>query len=244
MWTDEQIKDHKTAAELLIKVKNITFSYIRNNRTVSEYDTHQFILKKFKEFDLITDKDPPIVAFNTNSATPEFYPKIDSERLKPDTFILIDIWAKLNKKNAPFADITWVAYYGDNIPKKVQNVFNVVLKARDSTLNFVKQGAKEGKIPTGKEVDKVARDIIEKEGFNGKFLHGTGHSIGTTSPHGNRGNLNTKGKKRLSINLGYTIEPGIYLENEFGVRSEMDFYINKKNKLVLTTPIQKNIIKI
>lgn len=137
MWTDKQIKDHETAAELLTKTKDVTFNYIRNNRTVSEYDIQQFILKKFRELNLVTDKDPPIVAFNKNSATPEFYPKIDSERLKPDTFILIDIWAKLNKKNAPFADITWVAFFGDKVPSDIEHVFNVVTKARNEALENI-----------------------------------------------------------------------------------------------------------
>jgi len=211
---------------------------------MSEKEIQKFILKKFGENNIKSDRDHPIVAFNENSSKPHYFPLDNSKDLEIESLILIDLWAKFKNSNEPFADITWMAYYGNNIPKRIQEVFNVVLKARDSALNFIKQGVKEGKMPIGKEVDKVAREIIEKEGFSGKFLHGTGHSIGTTSPHGNRSNLNSKWKKPLSINLGYTIEPGIYLENEFGIRSEIDFYITEKKEVIVTTPIQDKIVQI
>jgi Xaa-Pro aminopeptidase len=44
--------------------------------------------------------------------------------------------------------------------------------------------------------------------------------------------------------VGYTIEPGIYLKNKFGVRSEIDFYINEKNRVVITTKVQREILKV
>lgn len=244
MWNQTQIKSHIEVANLLDKIKDEVFEYIRLNKEASEKEIQEFILKKFDENNIQSDKDLPIVAFNENSSKPHYFPTDNSKILKKESLILIDLWAKFKNSNEPFADITWMAYYGDNIPKKIKEVFNVVLEARDFALNFVKQEAKEGKMPLGKEVDKVAREIIEKKGFNGKFLHGTGHSIGTTSPHGNRSNLNTKAKKPLSINLGYTIEPGIYLENEFGVRSEIDFYINEKKEVIVTTPVQNKLIQI
>lgn len=244
MWNQTQIKSHIEVSNLLDKIKDEVFEYIGLNKEASEKEIQKFILKRFNENNIESDRDPPIVAFNENSSKPHYFPLENSKVLKRESLILIDLWAKFKKSNEPFADITWMAYYGDNIPKRIQDVFNIVLKARDSALNFIKQEVKEGKMPIGKEVDKVARELIEKEGFNGKFLHGTGHSIGTTSPHGNRSNLNTKGKKPLSINLGYTIEPGIYLENEFGIRSEIDFYINEKREVIVTTPIQNKLIQI
>jgi Xaa-Pro aminopeptidase len=244
MWSKTQIKSHIEVALLLDKIKDEVFEYIGINKKVSEKQVQEFILKRFDENNIKSDKDSPIVAFNENSSKPHYFPSNNSKTLETGSLILIDLWAKFKNSDGPVADITWVAYYGNNIPKKIQNVFNVVLRARDSSLNFIKQEIKEGKMPIGKDVDKVTRDIINKEGFEGKFLHGTGHSIGTSSPHGNRSNLNIKGKKALLINLGYTIEPGIYLENEFGIRSEIDFYINEKKEVVVTTPIQNKIIKI
>ena len=244
MWNNEQIKKHIETAELLDKIKNETFEYISLHKNTSEKDIQEFILKKFKENNIKSDKDPPIVAFNENSAIPHYFPSGKSKLLKKNSWILIDLWAKLKNSKSPFADITWVAYYGDKIPKRIQKIFNIVIKARDSALDYIKKELEKGKMPIGKEVDKITRGIISNEGFNGKFVHGTGHSIGFTSPHGNRSNLNKKGRKHMSINLGYTIEPGIYIKNEFGIRSEIDFYINKKKKLIITTNTQNRIILI
>jgi Xaa-Pro aminopeptidase len=244
MWSKEKINKHLTACKILSEIKDSTFEYIRKNRKISEYEVQRFILEQFKEKKVKNDKDKPIVAFNEDSAIPHFFPKRKSKKLKKRTLILIDIWARLKVKSSPFSDITWVAYYGEKIPEKIQNVFNVVIKSRDSALKFIKTELKKGRMPTGREVDKIARDIINKKGFYGKFIHGTGHSIGFISPHGNRGNLKARSKQKLLINLGYTIEPGIYLKNEFGIRSEINFYINKNKNLIITTPAQKKIIKI
>lgn len=243
MWSQEQIEDHTKAAELLNAVKDITFDHIKSHQDISEYEVQQFILKQFEEFGLESDRDPPIVAFNENSALPHYFPKENSELLKENSLILIDLWAKLNKEGAPFADITWVAYCGE-IPERVQEIFEVVIKSRDYALNFIRSEMETGKMPAGKEVDLAAREIISKSGFEGKFLHGTGHSIGFTSPHGNRSNLNTTGRQPILVNVGYTIEPGIYLKDEFGIRSEIDFYVDDRFKLIITTPIQKEIVKI
>ena len=97
-------------------------------------------------------------------------------------------------------------------------------------------------MPTGREIDSVARDYIDSTGFGKYFLHGTGHSLGFVNDHGRGVNINQKGKGRLSKMIAYTIEPGIYIKNKVGFRSEIDFYINDDYKLIVTTKIQKKIV--
>jgi len=243
MWTKQQIKYHEKAAELLIKIKDLTFKHIQKNKSISEYKIQQFVLEKFDKYNLETDKDQPIVAFNKNSATPEFYPKKLSEKLRDNTFVLIDLWAKLKIKNAPFADITWVAFRGKKIPAEIQKVFNIVIAARDEALSYIKSQLKNNKIPTGKNIETVAFAIIKKAGFEKNILHNLGHSIGTKQDHGPKPNwIYQRNKRGLSKNLAYTIEPGIYIKNKFGIRSEMDFYISDTNKLIITTNLQKEIV--
>ena len=75
-------------------------------------------------------------------------------------------------------------------------------------------------------------------------MHNTGHSLGMSKAHGRNGRLGHKYNKDLIRNMGYTIEPGIYFKNKFGIRSEIDFYISSNMKLVITTDVQKNILKI
>lgn len=244
-WDSSKLKKHKEAAKLLNKIKDQTFKHISNNRNVTEYEVQQFILKKFKENGIRTDKDPPIVGFNSSSAEPHYFPKSKSRILRPDTLILIDIWAKLRgDSKAPFADITWMAYYGKKIPKEIYKVFKVVINARDDCIKFLRKQLKKGEIPRGKDVDNVAREVIKKAGYGKKFIHGTGHPLGYTSAHARGSNINPKGKQQLKKNIGYTIEPGIYLKNRFGVRSEIDFYIDNKMNLHITTPIQKTLGRI
>lgn len=246
MWELIQIQKHIETAKLLDKIKEETFNFIsaNANKNISEKDVQKFILDKFKENNIMTDKDPPIVAFNENSSMPHYFVSSNPKILNKNSLILMDIWAKFKNSNYPFADITWMAYYGEEIPEKIQKAFDLVIKARNESLNFIKVRLNNEKLPTGKEVDKIARDIIEQEGISGKFLHGTGHPLGFTSSHGNKSNLNKKGKQPLLINLGYTIEPGVYIENEFGIRSEINFYINDKKEVIVTTEMQDKIRKV
>lgn len=241
-WNKEQIKYHKETAALLAKVKNEAFQYVKNNSNATEHKVQQFILRQFKKHDLKTNHITPIVAFRENTSFVHYHPSQYSKKLKQETLVMLDIWARKSKGNAPFADATFVAYKGKKIPKEVLKIFRIVIGARDKAIKFIKDNLKERKIPTGKEVDSIARNYIKKQGYGKNFLHGTGHSLGFTSPHGNGVRLNQKNKKSLSANIGYTIEPGIYLKNQFGVRSEIDFYINENYEMIITSEVQKGII--
>ena len=184
----------------------------------------------------------PIVAFNEHSAQPHYAIGKKSKVLKPNTLILIDIWARFKKRNYPYADITWMAYYGKSLPIKIQRAFDTVLKSRDAALRFIKSHAKKGKLPKGQAVNEKANAIIYKAGYGKHILHSIGHSIGFRSPHGADKNLNKKGDEPLKLSLGYTIEPGIYIANEFGIRSEIDFYVDETMKLHITTGLQKKMV--
>jgi Xaa-Pro aminopeptidase len=243
MWTNQQIEHHKKAAKLLIKIKDLTFKHIQNSKHISEYEVQQFILKKFDACELEIDNDPPIVSFNLNTSTPEYYPKKESKQLKENTFIMIDLWAKLKVKDAPFADITWTAYFGNEIPEEIKTVFNVVKTAKNTAIEYIENQLSDGKIPAGKEVDTVVREIITKAGYAKQIKHEIGHSLGIEDDHGEKPNWIYPGNdSKLEKNWGYTIEPGIYLEGKFGVRSEIDFYISDDNKMIITTDSQKEII--
>lgn len=246
MWTKEQIADHKKAAKNLIEIKDLTFQHIKNNRSISEYEVQQFIIKEIEEYGMEMDDCPPIVAFDEDSATPEFYPKRESKKLKSNTFILIDLWAKLKKKEAPFADITWTAYYGKKIPDEINKIFKIAIKARENTINYIKSYLAEKKTPPiGRDADNACASIISNAGYEENILHTTGHSLGIDNDHGpEKNSLRKDTDEELSRNLGYTIEPGIYLKGKFGVRSEIDFYISEDNQVIITTDMQNEIVRI
>jgi Xaa-Pro aminopeptidase len=134
-----------------------------------------------------------------------------------------------------------MGYYG-KVPKKVQKIFDIVLEARDKSLAYVKREVKKGSMPIGSEANRIAKDVIDSYGYLKEFKHSTGHSLGNYSAHGNRGGLRPSNKRKL-LRMGYTIEPGIYFENDFGVRSEIDFYISR-GKVVVSGAVQKELLKI
>ncbi|KKR32350.1 MAG: Peptidase M24 [Candidatus Falkowbacteria bacterium GW2011_GWF2_39_8] len=241
-WNDKKIEQHCRAAKLLDEVKESTFKFVRNNHQISEYEVQAHIKDEFDKKGLVTDRDNAIVAFRENTGFVHYYPTADCKKLSPDTLIMIDLWARVDEDDAPFADITWMAYSGKEIDPLVQNTFVLVIKSRDAALKFIRKNLKKGKIPTGKEIDDVTRKVIATAGLADKFVHTTGHSLGFESPHGKEFGLNWKNEHPLIKNLAYTIEPGIYFEDKFGIRSEIDFYINDKLELIITTKVQKELI--
>lgn len=246
--SEEDIKRHKIAAEKLELVKNQAFKFIKRNiGKISEYDVHKFILSEFKKKNLVTEKKNPIqiVAINQHAAIPHYFPpKTKSVIIQKNNLILIDIWAKLKENNSPFADITWVGYSGKNVPKDIGKIFIKVVKARNTAVDFVKKNLKNRRFPKTKIIDKVVRDYFKKIGLEKYFLHGTGHSLGISECHGKYFHLGKKSQTELKPNIPFTIEPGLYFKNKFGIRSEINCYVTKNYKLIITTNIQKEIIKI
>ena len=160
--------------------------------------------------------------------------------------MLIDLWAKMDRPNAVYADITWTSFVGESIPEEVNKVFTVVRDARDAATNFVKDAFTEGRTIYGWEVDDVCRAVIDTAGYGKYFIHRTGHNI-HTEVHGNGANidnLETKDQRVLIPRTCFSIEPGIYLEGKFGVRSEIDVYVSESEARVTGGEPQREVVAI
>jgi len=256
--TGRKIENHKIAAEKLGLIKDGAFAFIKRNLgKISEYDVQKFILSEFKKEGLVTlwsdkkytirDEENPIqiIAANENSAIVHYFPKKKVAKIiKKDNLILIDIWARLNKECAPFADISWVGYSGKYIPKEIREIFSRVIEARNFAVSFIKKSLKNKKFPKTKEVEIATRNYFRKFNLDKYFLHRTGHSLGLHICHGKYFRFDKKSKTRIKPNIPFTIEPGLYFKNKFGIRSEIDCYVTEDYKLIVTTKIQNKIIKI
>lgn len=244
----EEIKKHKIATRKLESIKNKAFELIKRNiGKISEYDVNRFILSEFKQQGLTIERNNPtqIVAVNQNTATPHYFPsKKKSKIIRKNNLILIDIWAKLKENDSPFADITWIAYSGKNIASRIKETFKVVIGARDTALKFIRKELKNRRFPSTRDIDRAVRNYFKKYGLEKFFVHKTGHSLGFSFCHGKYFSLSKKSKAKLKPEIPFTIEPGLYFKNDFGIRSEINCYITRDYKLFVTSEIQKKIVKI
>ena len=159
-----------------------------------------------------------------------------------DQLLLLDLWGKLSQPAAVFADITWVGYTGRTVPAKMAEVFAAAARARDAAVDLVQAAAKDGRDLRGWEVDRAARTVLVDAGFEAQVLHRTGHSLGE-DVHGNGAHLDdfeTRDERRLLPGTGFTVEPGLYLD-EFGVRTEINVFRGDREAEV-TGPRQGAIV--
>lgn len=249
-WNDEQLAMHEEAARGLYASVKEAFAEIarriNGGEPTTEYDIQQYILERFAARGMFS-KDPPIVAVNGNAAQPHYEPTHEQHSpINKGDFVLIDLWAKLDRPNSVYADITWTSFVAEQVPDEVTQVFNVVRDARDAATEFVKSAFNEGRTIYGWQVDDACREVIQKAGYGDYFIHRTGHSI-HTEVHGNGANidnLETQDSRVLIPRTCFSIEPGIYLEGRFGVRSEIDVYVSDNEARVTGGEPQREVVAI
>jgi Xaa-Pro aminopeptidase len=245
-WPAEALEMHLEAGRRVDRVRKGAFDLVRerlaNGTPVTELDVKLFVREGFRMAGLFTDHGP-IAGANANASNPHYEPTAEHHsHLKPGDFLLLDMWAKLDRPGAVYYDITWTGYCGNNPPDKIRNVFAVVTGARDAAIAKVTETIAAGKLLRGFEVDDACRGHIVKNGFGDYFTHRTGHSIGQ-EVHGNGANmdnLETHDERRIIPGSCFSIEPGVYLP-EFGVRSEVNMYVGESNAIV-TGEIQRELV--
>ncbi len=250
VWTDEQLESHRYAVTTLRNIVDEAFAHVAscvtNERRLSEYDLQQFILSRIRDAGMTTSS-APIAAVDAHSADPHYGPTESSSSLiTRDNLVLIDLWAKQTTPGSVYGDITWTGYTGTEVPAQQRMIFEHVRRGRDAALSFVQNQVAIGRFPCGWEVDDVCRTTIRTAGYGDFFIHRTGHSIGE-EVHGNGANidnLETQDNRRLLPRTCFSIEPGIYLPGEFGIRSELDVYISDREAVVHGLPLQTEIVSL
>jgi Xaa-Pro aminopeptidase len=249
-WSAEQFQTHLYAADKISRLIDDSFAEIGRrvlqHGSTTEYDIQQFMWDRYAADGLVSDH-PPIVAVNANSADPHYFPTASrSSPIRAGDFVLLDTWAKQDLPPAVYFDVTWVGFLGDRPPTDITTVFNIVRDARDAAIRFVQDATRAGTPICGWQVDDAARSVIQRAGFGDHFIHRTGHSI-HTSTHGNGANmdnLETRDERRLLPRTCFSIEPGIYLEGRFGVRSEVNVFVKEAEAIVTGRPAQSEIVPV
>ncbi|TKB78629.1 MAG: aminopeptidase P family protein [Nitrospira sp.] len=250
VWDDRQLASHREAVDGLRQIVTETFGHvaagIRAGTALCEYDVQQFILSRMKARSLMTGS-APIAAVNAHSADPHYTPEAQASwPVREGDLLLIDLWAKRPELGSVYGDITWTGYVGQSVPDRYRRIFELVRDARDAALSFARDRVTRGEFPCGWEVDDVCRAVIRDAGYGDQFLHRTGHSIGE-EVHGNGANidnLETQDTRRLIPRTCFSIEPGVYLAGDFGIRSELDAFVTENDVLVFGQPLQTELVPI
>jgi Xaa-Pro dipeptidase len=243
-----QLASHRRAAAIVRRVVDETFAEIaraiESGAPVGEYSAQQFVLGRFAANNLIAE-DPPIVAVNANAASPHFAPSAAADTpIRRGDLVLLDLWAREPDDDAIYADLTWMAFAGERVPEEYARVFAIVAEARDAAVDLIRARVGAGEPVRGEEADRAARGVIERAGFGERFVHRTGHSIGR-EVHGTGANLDsleTHDHRTLIDRTCFSVEPGIYLPERFGMRSELDMTIENGRAEVSAAPAQCEIV--
>jgi len=245
-WSKAQLESHLGAGRAIDQIVKGAFAQaadaVKKGAPLTEYDLKEWILGQFAQAGIITEEGPDI-AVNANASDPHYGPtKESAAAIREGDLLLLDVWGKQKAEGSVYYDVTWVGYLGKKVPDKYAKVFKVVRDAREAAVELIRSRVKAGKSLQGWEVDHAARRIVDKAGFGKYFFHRTGHNIGT-SVHGNGVNmdgLETRDERHLIPQTCNSVEPGIYLK-EFGIRSEVDVYVDEKEARV-TGAIQNEIL--
>jgi Xaa-Pro aminopeptidase len=247
--TAKQIESHREAGRRLIAAKDTLFAQLsndlRNGVELHEYQVQQRFMALIENAGLEAP-DPPIIAVNGNASNPHYEPgPTTSSPIQRGDLILFDFWARFPQPDAIYADYTWMAFAGteDELPLRQREVFEIVRKARDTGIAFVRTRLAVGERVEGREVDDVTRAVIARAGYGDNFVHRTGHNIHTTD-HGNGANIDnfeTQDERALLLHTCCSIEPGIYLPT-FGIRSEVNLLILEHDADVTGVPAQEAIV--
>lgn len=226
----KEIKYLSKASKLGRKGFNLLAKYIRKNGfDQTEKFLHFKALEKLTQIGKYDVSFDPIIAINENSAKPHALPT--NKTLQVNDLLLVDAGIKYKRycsdrtctANVNFEHFNFKREQKFKNPKQ-QKIYDIVLKAHETAINNAKTGMK------AKEIDALARNVIKEAGYEEYFVHSTGHGVGLDIHE--HPFINAKNDVIIEDNMVFTIEPGIYLPNEFGVRIE-DTIVMQNGKAII-----------
>ena len=246
VWNDDQRASHERASRAvsIIGQEAIRLAGSRADSAapLTEYALQKWIRERFEAGGLETDHGP-IVAIGPNAANPHYEPTEESSAtINRGDILLVDLWAR--EKNGVFADQTWMGSLGAPSERDTK-VWLAVRDARDAAISLLRERLSARKAVLGGEVDDAARAVITKRGYGEYFIHRTGHSIDPRDLHGSGphiDNLETREERALIPGVGFSIEPGVYLPDDVGMRSEVNGFVGADGLLITPSDYQKDLL--
>lgn len=225
--TDEEVKILKKAAKIGRKGFTELAKFIRKNGFKEDEKFLYFkAIEKMSQIGKYDLSFEPIVAINANAAKPHALPT--SKKLKLNDLLLIDAGVKYKRYCSDRTCTASANFENFNFKreqnfkkKKHQKIYDLVYKAQLNAIENARVGMK------ASDIDKLTREVITDAGYGKYFVHSTGHGVGLDIHE--FPNINSESDVIIEDNMVFTIEPGIYLPDEFGVRIE-DTVVMKNGK--------------
>ncbi|MEO7087094.1 MAG: Xaa-Pro peptidase family protein [Gemmatimonadaceae bacterium] len=245
VWNADHIASHNRAAEAIAGIAKEALALAgtrsRTAHPIAEHELMEWIRKQFAKAGLETDHGPNVSA-GANAANPHYEPSADAPRVIRDgDILLIDLWAR--EAGGVYADQTWMASLGQPSSEAL-DIWNAVRDARDAAIELVRAEVAAGRTARGADVDDAARNVIEARGLGEYFTHRTGHSIDPRDLHGSGphlDNLETRDERLLVSGVAFSIEPGVYIPDRIGMRSEVNVYLTDDEAVVTPREYQTEL---
>lgn len=206
------------ACHITYESANACFNNIKEGQTEQEISDQ--LEQGFKQRGSAKIAFETIVAFNENAAYPHHV--VTNKKITKNSVVLMDLGCTVGGYRS---DLTRTFFYG-KMTSKFRKIYDIVRKSQQEGISAVKEGVTAGKI------DWICREVIRKSGYGSYFVHGTGHGVGIDIHEPPR--LGMQSKEILKQGMVVTVEPGIYLPGEFGVRIEDSMLITKTGCKILT----------
>jgi Xaa-Pro aminopeptidase len=250
-WGPDGARMHRAAAETVRAVALAAFARVGEalgeGAPLREGDLMQWIHAELVRGGLSVHTGC-IVAVGANAADPHYHPAGAGALLEPGPqggqSLLIDLWG--GEPGGIPADQTWMAWVGGPPTPRALEVWEAVRDARDVALDLLRRAGSEARVLEGWEVDRVARSLLDSRGMAEAFVHRLGHSI-DSELHGSGANLDdleTRDARKILPGTGFSVEPGVYLPGEIGMRTEVNVFWTQEGPEVTPMEIQTSLVHI
>ncbi|HEU4565443.1 MAG TPA: M24 family metallopeptidase [Gemmatimonadaceae bacterium] len=245
-WTADDLASHERAAAVLADIARAAFAAAgaraRTAAPLTEHALRGRVLEALDRAGLVTDSGPS-VSYGANAARLHYDPPADgSAEIVPGALLLLDLWAR--EPGGVYADQTWMASIGEPTPRAAE-LWRVVRGARDAALALLRERLAAGDPVTGAEADRAARAVIAAAGHADHIVARTGHSIDRMGLHGLGPTLDDTESfdSRLIVpGVAFSVEPGVYIPGEIGVRSEVNAHARPDGLDVTPDEYQRELI--
>ena len=246
VWTADDLAGHVRAAKILSDIARAAIARIgeraRAGDPVDEHEVTRWVLEAFDRAGLVTES-PPSVSYGAHAARPHYdAPAEGSSPIVPGQLLLLDLWAK--EPGGIYADQTWMAAIGAPSPRAAE-LWTVVQGARDAALDLLRARLEAGEPVAGAEADRAAYAVIAAAGYGDRIICRTGHSIDRVGLHGFGPTIDDTesfDSRRIIPGVGFSVEPGIYIPGEIGLRTEVNAHARADGLDVTPGDYQRELI--